>query len=82
LVIGAAVAFGAAQMAAGVMPTYLAFAAVCPVIGWIGGLMVIVGAGLASTLLLRTNARRAAPAAGRSQGPADDMAAASPAARR
>ncbi len=39
--------------------------------------MVIVGAGLASTLLLRSNASREASPAGRIVGPADDLAAAS-----
>jgi MFS family permease len=33
LVAGAALGFGATEMVAGVMPTYLAFAIVCPVIG-------------------------------------------------
>jgi MFS family permease len=34
LVAGAALAFGAAEIVAGVMPTYLAFALMCPVIGF------------------------------------------------
>ena len=33
LVAGAAIGFGAAEMVAGLMPTYLAFALMCPVIG-------------------------------------------------
>jgi MFS family permease len=33
LVAGAGIGFGAAEMAAGLMPTYLAFALLCPVIG-------------------------------------------------
>jgi MFS family permease len=33
LVAGAAIGFGAAEMVAGVMPTYLAFALICPLIG-------------------------------------------------
>jgi MFS family permease len=33
LVVGAAVAFGAAEIVAGLMPTYVAFALMCPLIG-------------------------------------------------
>jgi MFS family permease len=33
LLVGAAVGFGAAEIVAGVMPTYVAFAVMCPVIG-------------------------------------------------
>src|SRR6478609_7340104 len=116
LLIVAALGFGAAEIAAGLMPSYVLFAAMCPVIGfctltllnsanatmqlesdpvyrgrvmalymtivmggtplgspvigWVGesfgprwtlilgGVLVIVGAGLASSLLLRSNARR------------------------
>jgi MFS family permease len=142
LLVGAALGFGATEIVAGLMPTYLAFAIVCPliglctltmlnsanatmqlesepalrgrvmalymtivmggtpigspVIGWVGetygarwtlilgGILVIVGAGVASTILLRT---RSAEAGGRGavrraeadveKTPADDLAAAS-----
>jgi MFS family permease len=118
LLILAALGFGCAEIAAGLMPSYVLFAAMCPVIGfftltllnsanatmqlesdaayrgrvmalymtvvmggtplgspvigWVGetfgarwtlilgGVLVIVGAGLASSLLLRSNARRRA----------------------
>jgi len=133
LLIVAALGFGAAEIAAGLMPTYVLFAAMCPVIGfstltllnsanatmqlesdpvyrgrvmalymtivmggtplgspligWVGeqfgarwtlilgGMLVIVGAGLASSLLLRRNqaARRAADE--REPEAADDVAA-------
>jgi MFS family permease len=126
LLIVAALGFGAAEIAAGLMPTYVLFAAMCPiigfstltllnsanatmqlesdpvyrgrvmalymtivmggtplgspVIGWvgenfgarwtliIGGALVIVGAGLASTLLLRSQARAVPQRAASSRG--------------
>jgi len=142
LLVMAALGFGAAEIAAGLMPSYVAFAAMCPVIGfctmtllnsanatmqlesdpayrgrvmalymtivmggtpigspiigWVGetygarwtlimgGVLVIVGAGLASTLLLRTRANEAADRAGvrrrgaaAEEGSTDDLAAAS-----
>jgi MFS family permease len=135
LLIMAALGFGAAEIAAGLMPSYVLFAAMCPVIGfctltllnsanatmqlesdpvyrgrvmalymtivmggtplgspvigWVGetfgarwtlilgGVLVIVGAGLASSLLLRSNARRRPVADERVEEPADDLAAAS-----
>jgi MFS family permease len=60
-----------------------------PVIGWVGetfgprwtlilgGVLVIVGAGLASSLLLRSNARRRPVADDRVEEPADDLVEAS-----
>ena len=135
LLIVAALGFGAAEIAAGLMPSYVLFAAMCPVIGfctltllnsanatmqlesdpvyrgrvmalymtivmggtplgspvigWVGetfgprwtlilgGVLVIVGAGLASSLLLRSNARRRPVADDRVEEPADDLVEAS-----
>jgi hypothetical protein len=60
-----------------------------PVIGWVGetfgarwtlimgGVLVIVGAGLASTLLLRSNAKAEAARHDRVEDPEEDLAAAS-----
>ena len=135
LLIVAALGFGAAEITAGLMPSYVLFAAICPVIGfctltllnsanatmqlesdpayrgrvmalymtivmggtpigspvigWVGetygarwtlimgGVLVIVGAALASSLLLRSNARAEAAREGPVEQPADDLAAAS-----
>ena len=134
LLIVAALGFGAAEITAGLMPSYVLFAAICPVIGfctmtllnsanatmqlesdpayrgrvmalymtivmggtpigspvigWVGetygarwtlimgGVLVIVGAALASSLLLRSNARQRPVADGRVEQPADDLASA------
>ncbi len=135
LLIVAALGFGAAEITAGLMPSYVLFAAICPVIGfctltllnsanatmqlesdpayrgrvmalymtivmggtpigspvigWVGetygarwtlimgGVLVIVGAALASSLLLRSNARAEAAREGPVEQPADDLATAS-----
>jgi MFS family permease len=127
--------FAPPEIAAGLMPSYVLFAAMCPVIGfctltllnsanatmqlesdpvyrgrvmalymtivmggtpigspvigWVGetfgprwtlilgGVLVIVGAGLASSLLLRSNARRRPGADDRAEEPADDLVDAS-----
>jgi len=141
LLVVAALGFGAAEIAAGLMPSYVLFAAMCPVIGfctltllnsanatmqlesdpvyrgrvmalymtivmggtpvgspvigWVGetfgarwtlilgGVLVIVGAGLASTLLLRSNARAArAVVAERETARVPETVPASPAERR
>ena len=44
---------------------------------WLSLVLVIVGAGLASSLLLRSNARRRLVADDRVEDPVDDLAAAS-----
>ena len=135
LLIVAALGFGAAEITAGLMPSYVLFAAICPVIGfctltllnsanatmqlesdpayrgrvmalymtivmggtpigspvigWVGetygarwtlimgGVLVIVGAALASSLLLRSNARQRPVADDRVEQTADDLASAS-----
>jgi len=134
LLVVAALGFGAAEIAAGLMPSYVAFALMCPVIGfctltllnsanatmqlesdpvyrgrvmalymtivmggtpigspvigWVGqtfgarwtlilgGVLVIVGAGLASSLLLRSNARDRDRAQEVAEERVDDLAAA------
>ncbi len=135
LLIMAALGFGCAEIAAGLMPSYVAFAAICPVIGfctitllnsanatmqlesdpayrgrvmalymtivmggtpigspvigWVGetfgarwtlvlgGVLVIVGAGVASTVLVRSNAHRREADQAVVEQPSEDLAAAS-----
>ena len=135
LLVVAALGFGAAEIAAGLMPSYVLFAAMCPVIGFctltllnsanatmqlesdpvyrgrvmalymtivmggtplgspvigwvgetfgprwtliVGGVLVIVGAGVASSMLLRSNARLREGVSRPVEAPAEDLANAS-----